>query len=96
NPCDMTAFVGPSAAVCCYNVGEEVASQFEERFIHRLDGKTFVDLKLANLTQLREVGIARSAIEVSPLCTIADAQLLHSFRRDKEKSGRMMAVIGLL
>lgn len=96
NPCNMAAFVGPSAAVCCYNVGEDVASQFEERFVHRLDGKTFVDLKLANLAQLREVGIARSAIEVSPLCTVTESHLLHSYRREKESSGRMMGVIGLL
>ena len=96
SPCDMAAFVGPSAAVCCYNVGEEVAIQFEEKFVLRLDGKTFVDLKLANLTQLREGGIARAAIEVSPLCTVTESYLLHSYRRERESSGRMMGVIGLV
>jgi copper oxidase (laccase) domain-containing protein len=33
-------------------------------------------------------------IEESSLCTISEAALLHSFRRDGERSGRMMAVVG--
>lgn len=96
NSPDMVAFVGPSASRCCYTVGEEVASQFDERFVRRLDGKVFVDLKSANVAQLASTGIPELAIEVSPLCTITESQLLHSYRRDKEKSGRMICVIGIL
>ena len=96
DPSEVKAFVGPSASLCCYSVGEEVASQFDERFVHRLDGKIFIDLKSANVAQLVSNGIPESAIEVSPLCTVTESQLLHSFRRDKEKSGRMMGVIGII
>jgi copper oxidase (laccase) domain-containing protein len=53
-------------------------------------------LKSANVAQLLEAGLPRSAMEVSTLCTITESSLLHSFRRDKERSGRMMAVLGLL
>jgi YfiH family protein len=96
DPSDMIAFVGPSAGLCCYSVGGEVAAQFDHEFVHHLNGKVFVDLKLANASQLVASGVSPSAIEISPLCTITESTLLHSFRRDKEHSGRMMGVIGLL
>lgn len=94
-PSDCTAFVGPGASVCCYNVGEEVASQFDNEFVLRQNGTTFVDLKSANARQLERSGIHYSAIEVSPLCTISEPSL-HSYRRDKGNSGRMMGTIGIL
>ncbi len=94
-PSDCTAFVGPGASVCCYCVGEEVASQFDNEFVLRQNGTTFVDLKYANARQLERSGVPYSAIEVSPLCTISEPSL-HSYRRDKEKSGRMMGTIGIL
>ncbi len=95
HPSDLLAYIGPAAAACCYAVGDEVASQFAETFLHHVDGKVHVDLKAANLSQLLSTGVHRSSIEVSTLCTITDATL-HSYRRDRERSGRMIGVLGLL
>lgn len=95
HPSDLCAFVGPCAGECCYNVGDDVASQFDEQFVRRSDGKVLVNLKSANEAQLTSCGVPPVAIEVSRLCTITESHLLHSYRRDKEKSGRMMGVIGL-
>jgi YfiH family protein len=94
-PGRLRAYLGPSASVCCYAVGEEVASQFDPRFVQRDGGRFLVDLKQAARQQLLDAGVPAEQIEVSPSCTISEAQLFHSFRRDGERSGRMMAVIGL-
>jgi hypothetical protein len=94
-PEDVVGFVGPSASVCCYEVGDEVAEQFDGRFAERKNGTARLNLKAANVEQLVQAGIRRDAIEISPSCTIHDTNL-HSYRRDDTKSGRMLATIGLV
>jgi copper oxidase (laccase) domain-containing protein len=42
------------------------------------------------------MGLAESNIEVSKHCTISEAGVFHSYRRDGNRSGRMLAVIGIL
>jgi hypothetical protein len=92
----MIAYVGPCASVCCYNVGDDVAGRFDEHFIVQKGDGRYVDLKMANEYQLIEAGISPANVDISPYCTISDAHLFHSHRRDREKSGRMMAVIGVV
>jgi copper oxidase (laccase) domain-containing protein len=91
----MTAYLGPCAGACCYEVGGDVAARFDERHVRRSHGKWFADLRAANLAQLLAAGIREEAIEVSTGCTIHDVTTFHSFRRDGSKSGRMLGVIGL-
>lgn len=95
-PGDILAFVGPSAGVCCYEVGGDVAENFSEKFLAagRAPGKYMLDLKAANAGQLIELGIPRDNVDVSEYCTICNSDF-HSFRRDGDGSGRMLAVIGL-
>ncbi len=95
-PHDLVAYIGPSASVCCYEVGEDVAAQFEKSFVKRSDGlKPRLDLKEVNRSLLRSSGVRDENIEVSRHCTICNPELFHSYRRDKERSGRMLAVIGI-
>ncbi len=93
-PADLVAFLGPSAGVCCYEVGEEVAGGFDTAYIRRKD-KPHLDLKAANKDMLLAGGLLENNIEVSPYCTICNPTLFHSYRRDGNLSGRMIAVIGL-
>ena len=93
-PGDLVASIGPSASDCCYNVGEDVASRFPPSFRRTGKGGVFVDLKGVNRSQLLGSGLRTENIELSPYCTISDHAHFHSFRRDGEKSGRMMGVIG--
>ena len=95
NPDDLLAYIGPAASSCCYAVGDEVAQQFATNFVRREKGITTVDLKAANMQQLVDEGVLRECIDVSEYCTICRPELLHSYRRDKANSGRMMGVIGL-
>jgi polyphenol oxidase len=94
DPGAMSAFVGPGASVCCYAVSSDVATQFDQKFVREVGRNLHVDLKGAILNQLLSAGISSAAIDVSPLCTISEPALFHSFRRDGVKSGRMMGVIG--
>ncbi len=93
---NILAYIGPAASVCCYEVGEEVAREFEELYLLRQQGKNpHLDLKKYNRDLLLKKGVPETNIEVSPYCTICTPGLFHSYRRNKEKSGRMMGVIGI-
>jgi YfiH family protein len=94
-PENIVGFIGAAAGSCCYIVGEEVAEEFDDQFILRNNGALKLDLKGANKTQLLEVGLSQDKIEMHPDCTICKVDTYHSYRRDKERSGRMMGVIGI-
>jgi YfiH family protein len=95
DPAQLVAYIGPSAGACCYEVGEEVAVMFGNKIVpyHK---KAFLDLKKENMLQLMQLGVSASNIEVSSSCTICEKKLFHSFRRDSQKAGRMMAVICII
>lgn len=96
DPAQMLAYIGPSAGVCCYEVGEEVAIMFGNKVVPYQKKKTFLDLKKENMFQLMQLGVLASNSEVSSSCTICERKLFHSFRRDGQKAGRMMAVICMM
>ena len=95
DPADVLAFIGPSAGVCCYEVGEEVAGQFPKEHIEFRGDRSFLNLKSANKHQLLASGIREENVEIRDDCTICNGDIYHSFRREKEHSGRMMAVVGI-
>jgi YfiH family protein len=93
-PAGLIASIGPSASLCCYKVGADVALRIPSSFVREEHGESFVDLKGANRGQLLNAGLRPGNVELSPYCTISDSTLFHSYRRDGAKSGRMMGVIG--
>jgi copper oxidase (laccase) domain-containing protein len=60
-----------------------------------LPKRIFLDLVEANRQQLLAVGLPAKSIEVSPLCTYCRTDLLFSYRAEKGRTGRMMAVVGI-
>jgi len=60
-----------------------------------LPKKIFLDLVEANRQQLLAAGVPARVIESSPLCTNCRRDLLFSYRAEKGKTGRMMAVVGI-
>ena len=93
---DLYAWLGPAAGACCYEVGEEVADQFDGRYVIRMpDRKPRLDIAKANMDMLAETGVLESRMSLESPCTIHNPEDFHSFRRDGSKSGRMMAVIGI-
>ena len=92
---NLLAYVGPGAGACCYAVGTEVSGRFEPSVVEDRNGVAYIDLKEENKRQLMNEGVAQGRVFKSPECTICNAERFHSYRRDGNRSGRMMAVIGL-
>jgi polyphenol oxidase len=84
------AYLGPSIRVCCFEVGEEVATQFDERYVDRTYAKPHVDLVAFTTDILRGRGFTR--IDDSGLCTRCDGSIFHSYRRDKDNRGRNLTI----
>jgi polyphenol oxidase len=60
-----------------------------------LPKKIFLDLVEANRQQLIAAGVPKKNIETSTLCTNCHPELLFSYRAEKGRTGRMMAVAGI-
>lgn len=91
----LIAYIGPGISQDNYEVGEEVGVQFDKEIRYKKNGKYYLDLKKDNYNQLLNSGLKKENIEVSELCTFNEKDLLHSYRRDGVKSGRMFGVIGM-
>ncbi len=93
DPAAAHAYFGPSIRVCCFEVGEEVAAQFEPQFIDRTHAKPHVDLPAMTAALLRERGFAAGRISDSGLCTRCDGSIFHSYRRDGKGGGRNLSIV---
>ncbi len=54
-----------------------------------------LDLRKANVSQLRSTGVRAANIYVSTLCTACHTNMLFSYRKEGANSGRLMAVVGI-
>jgi len=86
---EVAVAIGPAIGGCCYEVGTEVAVQFG-----RSAEKHHIDLVQENLEQLVAAGVSRTQVAMIARCTRCEPALFHSFRRDREQSGRMISAIG--
>jgi len=94
-PENIYSFIGFSAGVCCYEIGKDIANKFEKEYLRFYNNKIFLDLKKLNYSLLLQENIPENNIEICSLCTICNSNILHSYRRDKQYSGRMMGIIGM-
>ncbi len=94
-PPDIYVALGPAIGPCCFEVGPEVAAEFRTLFPERadLDRKTTIDLAEANRRQLVAAGVPAEHIDVARLCTRCGDEF-HSWRRERERAGRMFSWIG--
>lgn len=97
DPKDCYAFIGTCIDTGHFEVGEEVADQFDGSCVFYLEGneKPHIDLKKANHLQLIQCGIPASQIEVSDFSTVLNNDLYFSYRKENGKTGRMLAAIGM-
>lgn len=95
-PEDLIAFIGPGISGEHYEVSKEIADLFPEESKKVLNNRYYLDLKIDNLFQLLNCGLKRGNIEISPLCTFGNSNILFSYRKEKEKAGRMIGVIGII
>lgn len=93
DPAAAKAWLGPSIRVCCFEVGEEVAEQFDARFVDRTHAKPHVDIPVFTKAVLRDRGFADDAIIDTELCTRCEGSIFHSYRRDRKGGGRNLALV---
>ena len=89
----FVAAIGPGIGPCCYEVGDEVAGPFRERFGDEVVPGRHLDLHEAAERALREAGA--ESVERVGLCTSCEEELFFSHRRDRGRTGRqgILAVI---
>lgn len=100
---DMVAAIGPSIGACCFEVGEEVLSEFSEKidwsssFFKKMDnGKWHIDLKGIVKQTLINSGLVAENICTSSLCTKCSRDMFFSYRGDNKRTGSLAAVMQIL
>lgn len=104
NPADVIAAVGPSICQDCYEVSEDVISQFRENYrkedweslyYQKENGKYQLDLWRANEINLLDAGIKREHIAVTNVCTCCNPEVLFSHRVMGTDRGNLSAFLAL-
>lgn len=95
DPSTLVAAIGPCIELAAFEVGPEVASQFDDVFVDATSyDKPHVDLVGVVTAQLRRAGIAADDIERVGVCTHAHPERYFSYRRDGKGTGQMMSFVG--
>ncbi len=106
SPRDCIAAIGPCASAEYYEVGAEVIERYKKSFGYwkkllvnfKENGKCHLDVRAANVQQLKFCGFDDEQIFVAPYCTMARNELFFSYRLEAGgepmKVGRLLSVIG--
>ena len=99
SPDSLTAVIGPSIKNCCYEIGEDVASQFYDNYKNAdsyitatPDSKYILDLSKANKLILERSGVKE--IEVLNICTKCE-KAFNSYRREGKGVKTQLSFIAL-
>ena len=98
-PGDIAVALGPCIGPCCYEVSEELAQPFAQRWGEAVVCKTrgaprpFLDLAKALELDLLYAGVLPEKLQYARVCTFCDVRF-HSFRRAQGRAGRQLSWIG--
>jgi len=82
----LAAAIGPGIGPCCYEVGEEVAAPFRERYGDAVARDGRLDLWASAERALHEAGIEH--VHRFDRCTACELETFFSHRRDHGRTGR--------
>jgi purine-nucleoside/S-methyl-5'-thioadenosine phosphorylase / adenosine deaminase len=82
----LAAAIGPGIGPCCYEVGEEVAAPFRDRFGEDVVSEGRLDLWASAERALRDAGVQR--VDRFDRCTACEPETFFSHRRDAGRTGR--------
>jgi purine-nucleoside/S-methyl-5'-thioadenosine phosphorylase / adenosine deaminase len=82
----LAAAIGPSIGPCCYEVGEEVAAPFRQRFGEDVVRGRRLDLWTSAERALHAAGVER--VDRFDRCTACEPEMFFSHRRDAGRTGR--------
>jgi YfiH family protein len=92
---NIVAYIGPSISQANYEIGKEVAEKFSDFYLKPIGNKFLLDVAGINYQMLLDFGIPKNQIQKSEFCTYEFKNLLHSYRRDGNLSGRSIGVIAI-
>ncbi len=109
-PQDIICCICPCIKQCCFEVDQEVRDLFYEQYqnmkdIEKIivrgqekDGKQkyFIDTTKINQELLLQAGLKIENIIDSGICTMCHPEYFHSYRAEKENSGRNAALMSLI
>ncbi len=80
-PNDIIVSIGPHICSSCYEVKEDVANKFNQKFIKQKSNKLFLDLESVNIEQIMNLHVPLNNIESTGICTYENRDFF-SYRRD--------------
>jgi hypothetical protein len=83
--------LGPAIGVCCYEVGEEVLSEFAD--LQGVANGRMLSLNAVAQRKLQARGV--TLIDSFPFCTSCHPELFFSHRRDNGVTGRQAGLVWL-
>jgi YfiH family protein len=98
-PSEIEVAVGPMIATNTYEVGDDVAREFIDKFgptvVAKLNGKSYLDVFAAIIVDLLGAGVGAARFCPRPPNTYSDPRW-SSYRRDGVNAGGMLAYLVLL
>lgn len=103
NPKDVIACIGPSICRDCYEVSEDVATEFEAAFkgrekdilINKGNGKYQLDLWACNYIIFKECGVYEENIHMPDICTCHNMEMMFSHRATQGRRGNLAAFLSI-
>lgn len=109
NSADIICCICPCIKQCCFEVEDDVKELFEKEYknLDNMDTiiktgevvegkqKYYIDTTEINKQLLKNIGLKQENIIDSEICTMCHPEYFHSYRVDKENSGRNAAIISL-
>jgi YfiH family protein len=100
-PSGIQAALGPAIGGCCYEVEREIGAEYVARWgglpdaVWRADGpKGLLDLRGANVQQLRRAGVPDSGLYRMGPCTLCGSEDYFSHRGSGGRTGRQLSFVG--
>ncbi len=99
---DLLVALGPAVSGANYQVERQVSVQLGD--LDQLQaagallpdphpGRDRLDIRAASLLQLQGLGLGSEQLSSCPLCTVAEPELFHSWRRDQVKAVQWSAIV---
>ena len=91
---EIDIYIGPSIQKCCFEVSNDIIDKFPSWSIRpKRSGKFMVNLQKIAFDDLRSIGFDKKRIKVDSDCSFCKKNNYYSYRRDGEKTGRMIGTI---
>lgn len=104
-PEDIITCIGPSICRSCYEISEDVAEEFRNKYSEyeiesillqgNKPGKFQLDLHKANYFNMINAGIPDKNISVTDICTCCNSELLFSHRASNGERGGLCAFLSI-